>query len=215
MTDEILTPKVKIDSKISISDVSLKNASALKIAEPYGIKNPQGTFCIENIKIKNIRNMADKPHSFVTFSDGADEITVPAFGLKDKIMCFAENDNADICGTLGINTYNNRTSAQFIVRDIRCARKIFFTKDELRALYVVLKNSEFKNSDIQKLSYAMGKNYGINCSKLKIYRMLAVLNDLKMIKLSLDGDTVSVEKDENFYAKTDLAKSQNFNTYSE
>ena len=45
--------------------------------------------------------------------------------------------------------------------------------------------------------------------------MLAVLNDLKMIKLSLDGDTVSVEKDENFYAKTDLAKSQNFNTYSE
>lgn len=215
MTDEILTPKVKIDSKISISDVSLKNAYALKIAEPYGIKNPQGIFCIENLKIKNIRNMADKPHSFVTFSDGADEITVPAFGLKDKIMCFSENDNADICGTLGINTYNNRTSAQFIVRDIRCARKTFFSKDELRALYVILKNNEFKNCDIQKISYAMSKNYGMNCSKFKIYRMFTVLEELEMIKLSLDGDTVSVEKGENFYNKTDLAKSQIFNIYSE
>ena len=130
-------------------------------------------------------------------------------------MCFSENDNADICGTLGINTYNNRTSAQFIVRDIRCARKTFFSKDELRALYVILKNNEFKNCDIQKISYAMSKNYGMNCSKFKIYRMLAVLNDLKMIKLSLDGDTVSVEKGENFYNKTDLAKSQIFNIYSE
>ncbi|UKI37915.1 MAG: hypothetical protein L6V93_07790 [Clostridiales bacterium] len=68
-----------------------------------------------------------------------------------------------------------------------------------------------KTAIFKKISYAMSKNYGMNCSKFKIYRMLAVLNDLKMIKLSLDGDTVSVEKKaKNFYNKNRPCKNPKF-----
>lgn len=208
MTDEILTPKIKIDDCILISDVNLKNVHSLSVMEPYGIKNPLPVFCIKNVKIIHMRNMQDKPHSFLTLSDGKTEITAPAFGLKDKILCFAEGETVDICGTLGENTYNGSLNAQFIIRDIRSSRKTFFSKDDLRKLYVVLKNNDSKNIKISHLANA------IKCGSLKIYRMLTVLKELDMINFTLDDDEIYIEKDKNFFKKTDLSASEEFNIYS-
>lgn len=209
MTEEILTPKIFIDSVISVSDVNLKNAYALRITEPYGIKNPQAVFCIKNAKISHIRNMADKPHSFVTLSDESGNLTFPAFGLKDKILCFAEGEFVDICGSLNVNVYNGNESAQFIIRDIRAARKRFISKDDLRKLYIFIKNSGKEYFDVSIVSDSL------KSGSLKFYRMLKILKELDMIDFSLDGDKFRIEKKQDFYKKTGLSKSAEFNIYSE
>ena len=105
--------------------------------------------------------------------------------------------------------YNGNESAQFIIRDIRAARKRFISKDDLRKLYIFIKNSGKEYFDVSSVSASL------KSGSLKFYRMLKILKELDMIDFSLDGDKFRIEKKQDFYKKTDLSKSAEFNIYSE
>lgn len=215
LTEDVLTPSVKIDDTLNISDINLNTLVYLKTLEPYGTENPNAVFCIKNLKILSTKVTENKLHSFLTLTDGKDSFTAPAFNMYDKASMFETGEFIDICGCINQNNYNGRSFAQFIIKDIRPARKIFFSKEELRKLYILIKTEEFSNINIDVICNRFFKAYLKHIGKLKVYRMLMVLTQLDMICFSItDDDKITIKKSDNFEKKTDLTLSGDFNIYS-
>lgn len=209
LTDEILTPSITIDDTITLSDVNLENIEKLKILEPYGTKNPNAYFCIKNLKIVAKKENFDKPHSFLTVTDCVSTFTMPAFNMKDKANLFEIGDFIDVCGIINKNDYNLKSYAQFIIRDLRPSRKIFFTRSDLKPLYALIKNEKVENVSI----YDIAKK--LNLGSAKLYRMLNTLSQLDIIKFEIScEDRLTISKSKEFEGKTDLNMSLDFNTYS-
>ncbi len=216
LTDEILTPSVKIDDIINISDINLNTIVYLKTLEPYGTQNPSAVFCLESLKITSVKVTENNLHSFLTLSDSENSFMAPAFNMNDKTSLYEIGEAVDICGVINQNNYNNKSYAQFIIRDIRPSRKIFFTKDEIRKLYILLKNQDFINTNATEILNSYHKTHQLKIGLAKLYRMLTVLCELNMIEFDIsDNDIIAITKTSDFDKKTDLTKSLTFNTYSE
>lgn len=216
LTDEILTPSVKIDDIINISDINLNTVIHLKTLEPYGTHNPTAVFCLKNLKIVSTKITENNLHSFLTLTDSQNSFMAPAFNLKDKTSLFEIGETVDICGSINQNNYNNKSYAQFIIKDIRPSRKMFFTKDDLRKLYILIKNKEFTNASADMVLQDFYATYHIKIGFAKLYRMLMVMTELDMIYFEIsDKDIITIAKTSNFDKKTELLASITFNTYSE
>ena len=129
MTTEFESEELTIDHEVSFSDLFLSGESVYQVPrllkmqdqmEPFGPHNQQPVFCIRSVYAQNFRVLKDA-HLKIDITDPVSGITLPAiaFNMADKADLLAPGCAFDCVFTLETNTWNDRTSLQLQVKDLR------------------------------------------------------------------------------------------------
>ncbi|OON94432.1 MAG: single-stranded-DNA-specific exonuclease RecJ [Candidatus Epulonipiscioides saccharophilum] len=152
LTKKILTPKVKIDLEVSISDITISFYKSLCSLEPFGASNPKPILKVCGIIVRIQSMGATKDHIKITLSDHKDHfLEVIAFFNGQLIDFLNIGEHVEVAGSISLNEWNGKVSVQFLMDAIRSPIDI-----EQSSKYYLNLYENFKNSigiNLENLSY--------------------------------------------------------------
>ncbi|MGB1043220.1 MAG: single-stranded-DNA-specific exonuclease RecJ [Tenacibaculum sp.] len=118
---ELLTPEITIDTEIDLSEITPKFYRIIQQMAPFGPLNMKPVFSTTSVRDNGYGKQvgADKSHLKLNIIYGSDRKTYGAigFGLGNKLPLI--QNNFDIAYTLDENTWNNYTSIQLALKDLK------------------------------------------------------------------------------------------------
>lgn len=121
ITDEQRQPTIVVEQEIAFEDITPKFFSVLKHLEPFGPDNERPIFLTHNVinnrYTKRVGKMGE--HLRLDVTDRTAAIAGIAFGRGDMALHIQNGNAVDICYELEENTFNNITSIQMMVSDIK------------------------------------------------------------------------------------------------
>ncbi|WP_272150572.1 single-stranded-DNA-specific exonuclease RecJ [Tenacibaculum aiptasiae] len=118
---DLLIPEVSIDAEIDLSEITPKFYRIIQQMAPFGPLNMKPVFSTSSVRDNGYGKQvgADKTHLKLNIIYGSDNKTYNAIGFNlGKKISFIQND-FDIVYTLDQNTWNNYTSLQLVLKDLR------------------------------------------------------------------------------------------------
>jgi single-stranded-DNA-specific exonuclease len=123
MIAEQMVEKLDIDAALTFSEINNKLLSDLKRMSPYGPDNTTPVFCSFGVKDFGTSKLVGKEleHIKLELIDDSSEnvIQAIAFGMCRFFDDIKAGKLFDICYTIEENNYNNTTTIQLLIRDIR------------------------------------------------------------------------------------------------
>lgn len=125
--EQFTYPQIDIDAKIEFKDITPKFFKVLKQFAPFGPGNMKPYFVSENVyDFGNSKLVGrDQEHLKLELTDNSSENVMS--GIAFKMHRFNDHLKAlnplDICYTLEENHFNNQTSIQLMIRDIKKVEK--------------------------------------------------------------------------------------------
>ena len=123
---QVISPRLRIDALVNLSDVSEYLFNELKILEPFGFSNPQPLFASERLQIIDFKTIGDGTHLKLMFrnpSKGARALEGIFFGaghLATDLPQFV-----DIAYYLEVNEWNGEQNIQLNIQDMKPSQQLF------------------------------------------------------------------------------------------
>ena len=114
-----IVPIIKIDEKIQLQDISIKDIKDLELLEPFGEGNKMPLFQVSNVKIASIRALSEGKHLKMTLKDDNKFIDTIGFNMGNLSSEYPIGTKIDVIGNLEINNYKGMENIQINLKDIR------------------------------------------------------------------------------------------------
>lgn len=118
---DLLIPEITIDAEIDLSEITPKFYRIIQQMAPFGPLNMKPVFLTSSVRDNGYGKQvgADKDHLKLNIIYGSDKKTYNAIGFNlGKKITSIQND-FDITYTLDENTWNNYTSIQLVLKDLK------------------------------------------------------------------------------------------------
>jgi single-stranded-DNA-specific exonuclease len=118
----LLTPEIKIDSKIDLKDITPKFYRIIRQFAPFGPGNMTPIFMTENLKDTGYGKGVgeDEKHLRLTVTQsGKEKIVCIGFGLGDKMDLVSNKKQFKAVYSIDENEWNGNVSLQLKLRDIK------------------------------------------------------------------------------------------------
>ena len=122
ITDEQLTPVIKVDLKIKLAEISSKFYRIMNQMAPFGPENMQPIFVTENLSLKYApRVMKEKHLKLELFEEETGAIlSAVGFGMvEEHFEKLNSSKYFSIAYQIDENTFNNNTTLQLMLKDIK------------------------------------------------------------------------------------------------
>ena len=121
-----LQPTLEIESELQLGDITRSFYNVLRHLEPFGPGNPRPLFVSRRlINHRDSRVVGkDREHLRLDVTDRVNAITGIAFGRADMAEYIQNGNVVDICYELNENTFNNHTTIQMMVHDIKPSSEV-------------------------------------------------------------------------------------------
>ena len=121
-----LQPTLEIESELQLCDITRSFYNVLRHLEPFGPGNPRPLFVSRRlINHRDSRVVGkDREHLRLDVTDRVNAITGIAFGRADMAEYIQNGNGVDICYELNENTFNNHTTIQMMVHDIKPSSEV-------------------------------------------------------------------------------------------
>ncbi|MCT4629383.1 single-stranded-DNA-specific exonuclease RecJ [Winogradskyella sp.] len=119
---KLLTPELKIDMKINLSEINSKLFRIIRQFAPFGPGNMSPTFMTQNVKDTGWGKCVgeDGKHIRLTVAQSySDKFVCIGFGLGDKIEIIKNPKTFNIAYSIDENHWNGNVSLQLKVKDIK------------------------------------------------------------------------------------------------
>ena len=114
-----IVPVIKIDEKVQLQDISIKDIKDLELLEPFVEGNKMPLFQISNLKITSIRTLSEGKHLKAMLQDENKYIDTIGFNLGNISSEYAIGSKVDVVGNLEINSYKGMENIQINLKDMR------------------------------------------------------------------------------------------------
>lgn len=116
-----LQPTINVEQEISFEDITPQFYNVIKHLEPFGPENPRPVFVTRRlINNRYTRKIGkDNVHLHLDLTDTRLAMEGIAFNKGDWAPYIQNGNPVDVCYTIGENTYNNRTTLQMRVLDLK------------------------------------------------------------------------------------------------
>ena len=116
-----LEPKLAIEAKLDLEEITAKLVKEIKMFEPFGQNNERPKFASYDVIILNIANMGnDGQHIKFRIKTANSEIfTALGFGQTEKWSDLRIGDKIDIVYFIELNEFNGRSEIQLKIIDIK------------------------------------------------------------------------------------------------
>ena len=122
LNQEDLVEVIKVEYEIDQASLDLDLVDNLHILEPFGIKNPTPYFMMRNCLLKRLMPIGrDKNHLKLLVEKDKD-FDVIGFNMAYLGTGYQEGDLIDLVFQVDSNTFNNRTSLQLLLKDMRLSK---------------------------------------------------------------------------------------------
>lgn len=128
------------DCEVEMSDLSMRLAQEIALLEPFGIANPVPNLVMRDLQILRMVPTGGGKHTRMVLSKDGVEMTAVRFGENVEHMSVKEGDLVDVLFQLNVNEFQNVTSLQMIVQDIRYADSFVKECRVQKARYEEIKN---------------------------------------------------------------------------
>ena len=127
MKEKSIIPKIKIDVKISLSDITPKFVRVLDQFAPFGPGNMRPVFVTENVELANYPRIVGKNHLLTTLKQNGGDKVFDAIGFNlgyfvEKIA--KDRDLIDIVFTIEKITRNGVSYPQIRLKDIKVKENV-------------------------------------------------------------------------------------------
>lgn len=121
LTQDSLTPIVKVDLEVPLSVVSVSLYDALKNLGPFGMANPEPVFVSREVEVVDLRAIGrEKNHlKMVVSQNNLPPIEAIAFGMGEYAQTLKPGQKIDIAYVIDENEWNGRKTLQLKIRDIK------------------------------------------------------------------------------------------------
>ena len=121
ISEQLLTPEIKIDREVNLSTFTPKFHRILKQFGPFGPKNMKPVFLVKNVKDAGYAKQvgSDKNHLKLQITDGLHSFGAIGFGLGNYLEQIKNKAVFDCVFTLEENVWNGQTNLQLNIKDIR------------------------------------------------------------------------------------------------
>ena len=119
--EDQLQPTLLVEAELELADITPAFYNVIRYLEPFGPGNPRPLFVSRNlINHRDTRAVGKEgEHLRLDVTDRAYAITGIAFKRGDMAKHIQNGNPVDICYELDENTFNNRTTIQMMVQDIK------------------------------------------------------------------------------------------------
>ena len=119
--EDQLQPTLLVEAELNLADITPAFYNVIRYLEPFGPGNPRPLFATRNLINHRDTRVVGKTgeHLRLDVTDRAYAITGIAFGRADMAQHIQNGNPVDICYELDENTFNNRTTIQMMVQDIK------------------------------------------------------------------------------------------------
>ncbi|HEY5953858.1 MAG TPA: DHHA1 domain-containing protein, partial [Terrimicrobiaceae bacterium] len=118
VTDEILTPKLRLDAELPMTDISLSLLEMLDLLEPYGMGNAQPVFAARMVTPAAAPKVLKEKHLRLDFRAGRRLLQAIYFRGTEETL---PRPPWDVAFTVERNEFNGRVGAQMQIVAIRPA----------------------------------------------------------------------------------------------
>jgi len=120
LSEEDLTPKVKIDSQLSLKDIDLKLLESLDRLGPFGKGNTKPLFTSAGVNLLDSPYLVKNNHLKLRVTEGGPVREAIGFKMGDKLsLLTGENTGVDLAYSLEINEWRGAKTIQLHLKDIR------------------------------------------------------------------------------------------------
>ena len=122
LDEEKLTPTLKIDLELNLSDLSFALFERLQEFEPFGFGNPEPVFLSRNLTVGDTRLVGNSSqHLKLRLSSGDPALVFEAiaFGVDDETKRLKKGDKVDAVYNFDENEWNGTTNLQLRVKALR------------------------------------------------------------------------------------------------
>ena len=119
--EDQLQPTLLVEAELDLADITPAFYNVIRYLEPFGPGNPRPLFVSRNLINHRDTRVVGKTGEPLRLdvTDRAYAITGIAFGRADMAKHIQNGNPVDICYELDENTFNNRTTIQMMVQDIK------------------------------------------------------------------------------------------------
>ncbi|HNV96799.1 MAG TPA: single-stranded-DNA-specific exonuclease RecJ [bacterium] len=114
-----LSPSLKVESEINLSDIDWNLCDWLEKFEPFGMENPEPKFLLKNCIVKEISTIgSDKSHLRITLEQDGIIKRAVGFGFANKFSNLKIGDKIDLVVNIGINEWNGNRNIEIYISDM-------------------------------------------------------------------------------------------------
>ncbi len=125
----------EVDCELEMRDMTLTLAAEIDTLEPFGIANPMPHFLLRNAKIVRNIPMAGGKHTKLILEKDGISMSAVWFNMPTVQLPFELFDMVDVLFQLNVNEFQNVTSLQLFVKDMRLSSAFEADYSALRARY--------------------------------------------------------------------------------
>ncbi len=121
ITEDMLTPEIEIDLKITLDEIDLKFYRILKQFAPFGPGNPSPVFQTDGVVDNGNARLLKNKHLKLTLGHmeyASNPISAIAFQLGDHFENISHGQSFNICYHIEENDWNNKKEIQINIKDI-------------------------------------------------------------------------------------------------
>jgi len=117
---EQLIPMIGVDQELNLEDISWKAYKVLKQMGPFGPGNMMPVFVSRGVSIAGKPTVMKEKHiKFNVYQGNSPAFTVIAFSMAHIYPDLMDGKTFDICYSLDENTFRDKTTLQFMLKDIK------------------------------------------------------------------------------------------------
>ncbi len=193
-------PRILIDSKITVEDITAATIRKTEVLAPYGAGNKVPVFALMGARIVDIKTLSEGKHCRLLVESDKRLVEAIAFGAGSMASEYCVGDTVDIAGELNINLYNGQVRLQIIVSGIRIVHKeisdILPDRGDFVEIYRYLRQCGNISDELSNLSGKLTEKLGRRIMREKIINVLRVFKDLDILNFNKLGDVVQITLNE-------------------
>ncbi|MEG0259362.1 MAG: single-stranded-DNA-specific exonuclease RecJ [Lysinibacillus sp.] len=120
LTEEQLTPVVKIDIPLQIDEISTDAIEEIATLGPFGTNFPKPVYALENVEIASMRKIgAAENHIKMELTDGIEKLDSIGFDKGHLHGELTYGIKVSFIGDLQVNEWQGKKKPQFMINDVR------------------------------------------------------------------------------------------------
>lgn len=135
LSDDMLCVSLDADREVEMRDLTMSLAQEIAAMEPFGVSNPIPCFILREARLLRMTPMGNGKHMRLVVEKDGVEMTAVRFGVTLSQMQVEVGELVDILFQLNINEFQNVTSLQMIVQDMRLSASLEQAYGEQKARY--------------------------------------------------------------------------------
>ena len=209
LEDDMLCVSLDADCEVEMQELTMQLAKELDALEPFGICNPVPNFVLKNVRIARIIPMGGGRHTKLIVEK--DHMTMNAiwFGVNPSELPFESTDPIDILFQLNVNEYQNITSLQMVVQDVRVnsdyeaayqhqtlryeeirngaffveSEQILPTREDFVPVYKFLRKEFYNGHTVFSMRYLLGAIREITDSPMNYIKLKLIIRIMQELQL--------------------------------